>query len=372
MKVYVTATMIVLAIALGGNVAWAADDAGSEDASGRKQPGCPLAGSNEPSCCAAGQYEDCSRTDGSCDCGSDSCCCHQRRRGLVAGVEATYLKANIRDEGTLLTQGCDQLDSGRLANFTDLTGSPRIWIGFETDRGWGLRGRYWEYTAAKSNDDFFVFDYPNIVETVSANSRLHIYAVDAEVTRRFRCGDWRWLGSFGLRNTGLKVNHGFDFFQANALDEEYVIVGSATTNSLRQVDATGLTGSFEARRPFGDRGLAFAWNMRGSVLWGTDTAVASSRFMFPDVTLAQLAAVQESTTQYIFETQLGLEWSRHIECLKGCAFAHLMFEYQRWTADLRHASFEMCQTVNDNSLSLRSIEPNIDFAGVAFAIGFTR
>jgi hypothetical protein len=356
MRFYATGTVVTLAMLLGGSVARAGD--GQDYWVGGQGP---------QGSCAAGE---------GCDNCLDSGSCRRPCWGFVAGVEATYLKPNIRSESTLFADSFETIDSGRLATFTDMVGSPRIWLGVETDRGWGFRGRYWEYNARKSKDDLTFWELPDILKTVSANSRLHTYAVDAELTRRIDRCDWCALASFGLRNTGLKVNHGFDLFKAELFEEyQLILLGTATTTSMRQLDATGLTGSLEVRRPFGDCGLVFACNLRGSVLWGKDKVLGTSRLFVGDVIpvmLVQPAEASDNTTQYIVESQIGLEWSRRIECLRGCAFAHVMFEYQRWTANESAANFDLSQSFNDISVSMKSIEPNIDFAGVAVAIGFTR
>lgn len=304
----------------------------------------------------------------------DDCCldCSKpcRCRGIVAGVEATYLKPNIGN-GINFTNPIRSFNSYDYADLNSFEGAPRIWLGVENDAtGWGIRARYWELDAV--NQDGFTDVDAMFVESVDAGVYAEVNTIDLEMTRRLERlsrGNWSWLGSFGARHAALKRGESLDYLYVDAFGAAL----SSQTNSYFNFDGTGVTGSLEGRRPIGNRGFALACNLRGSVLWGTNNALATSLISDAGARAIQVVGCRENAEHYIFEVQAGLEWSRRIECLRGDVFSHLMFEYQRWSAD--QTPFDYTQTLVNTSITTvsgSSLSSVIDFTGLAFAIGFTR
>ena len=116
---------------------WGADDAatgGGEETFGEQTtPG-------DQAACGCGS-SDCGALGGD-SCGCDSCpldgsACY-RPYGLYAGVEATYLRANYYT-----------LSTGGDSNGFGYNAAPRLWLGWQTRSGWGIRGRYWDFDANK-------------------------------------------------------------------------------------------------------------------------------------------------------------------------------------------------------------------------------
>jgi hypothetical protein len=277
------------------------------------------------------------------------------------GVEATYLKPNVDDGGIVFNNAFRSFVSSDYADFDGLEGAPRIWLGFENAAtGWGIRARYWECDAAAHGG----FTDLDIMDLANANVYARVSTVDLEVTRRWARRNWSWLGSFGVRYATLERSESLDYVD---------LLGAASqTWSAFDFDGTGLTIALEGRRPFGNRGLALACNLRGSAIWGADHASAASVISEGGVYAVQLVETEENNaTHYIFEIQAGLEWSRRIECLRGNAFAHCMFEYQRWSSE-RGCPFSYEQTLNTTTVSGSSLSGALDFTGLAFAVGFTR
>jgi hypothetical protein len=303
------------------------------------------------------------------ECGSG--CCTRCCGGLVAGVEATFLKPNVRDLGVTVRNNIDPLNSKDLADFGNLSAAPRVWLGVENARGWGVRARYWQFDATSTDDEQRAFVGNSIVDTLAAESSLRAYTLDLEGTKRIAVGNWCVLGTFGVRNAEFKATHAFDMFSANVNGTHATTIGAITTENVRELHGTGLTGSVEAVYPFGCHGLSVFWNLRGSTLWGSTRAAATNRFM-DSTTALQLISAGEDSTAYIIETQAGVRWEHRVECFNACAFAQMAFEYQKWTADRSATTFDYNQTVNGMQISGHSLSTTVDFTGLAVAIGFTR
>jgi len=344
MRVYVSSLALTLVVAIAANVSLVS--AMDYVAEGEEQETSTVCtGCNDPAACC----DPCSR------------CC--RCRGLVAGVEATFLQPNNTDAGISFANAGWGFNSYELADFEDWEGAPRIWVGFENDaNGWGLRARYWELDAAARANVIG----PNL-EMVFAEAYTDVDTLDFELTRRlyrFSQRNWDWLGAIGVRHATID--------RGELLDTIDVFGATSQTRSFLDFDGTGITVALEGRRPFGDRGLALAVNLRGSALWGDNEIGTINMIRESGATAIQLVApAAEDITQYILELQVGVEWSRRIENLRGSVFAQCMLEYQYWDFDT-NCGYAYAQTLNNTTVAGESFSPDVEFTGLAVAIGFIR
>ena len=308
-------------------------------------------------------------SSGSCGCTSGNSCsncdscgnvCYTNRANCwscTIGVEATYLQPTTHDE-TLFVPG-----AFNAADFLDIEkfeAAPRVWVGFENENGRGIRARYWQYDA---EDHFTDLALIPIAGSTLAAEELETYTIDLEYTRRGQHGCWDVLGSFGVRNASLQRWQGSsNFDQLSGL--------TLATSNDNSFDGTGLTFALEGRRPLGREGLNFYGNVRGSVLWGTTKMDAVSTVFAGGTTANQLAIVNEDTTMWIFESQVGLEWNKYLKCFCGTAFARFLFEYQTWNVD--ESGFDLAQSVGGTTLVTSSLSNDVDFLGFTVAIGVSR
>jgi hypothetical protein len=298
-------------------------------------------------------------TDNCCpDCVSCSKC-----RSLMVGVEATYLRPQLHDPSSRIDAVAGDFQRFHFANLDDLEAAPRVWLGIENGRGWGLRTRYWRLEA---NDRYGDVDLPTLV-TVQASERLAAESLDLEATRRMCCGDWSLLGSFGARKGVLE--HGESLTVIDALIDAM----AASTANDRQFNGWGLTGGLEATRPICGTSLAALVSARGSVLWGNNKAVTSS--LISDFVaggpFGQLVEVDEETTLYVIEAQAGFEWTHPLRYIDGTAFARLVAEYQYWDRE-GETPYNLAQTVNATTVTLDGRSTHVDFIGLSCSIGFYR
>jgi hypothetical protein len=101
--------------------------------------------------------------------------------GLTAGGELLFLKA-YQSEGLTTGFPCQA--------------APRVWLGMATDRGWGVRARWFDYHAAAPTDDRWLAE-------VGATT------LDVEVTGAFQVGNlWSGTLSGGVRYAELRETWG--------------------------------------------------------------------------------------------------------------------------------------------------------------------
>ncbi len=291
------------------------------------------------------------------------------------GVEATFMHT--------VRQGAPSVDIHALENFNEGDPSsndadsqygvaPRIWLGLELNDCWGVRGRFWQLkdnNSALSGDPGPSFDGAGPGGNFSlANYDLDAYNIDLEATRNWCMGEWSGDVSLGGCYASLRRD---DFASLYFLDTGTTAFGS----SHRRMGGAGVTSSLEARHCLGDSGWKVFGNTRGSVLFGTTTAsaTAAASLAADDDAASDGEGSTGNSTIYIFETQLGTEWSHPLTCMRGTFFFRGAGEYQWWCAE-RATSSVAVANINDisGSVNVTSTTPsaNIGFIGVTASAGF--
>jgi hypothetical protein len=286
-------------------------------------------------------------------------------RGWVAGVEATFLRPNIRNEVITFENAYSTFTSTRSADFNEMIGAPRIWLGVENDCGWGTRVRFWTFNGSSHGVDLFGRD-PNFndAQLASACETLRAYTIDWEITKRGCIGNWELLPSFGVRYAYREIG---ESFLLNSRAEDL----SSFTSLSDRAGGTGITLGLEAARPIGDCGLALCGSIRGSFLWGDASNQYLGQMSTDTANVLQGFASGTNTNLNIFELQLGFRWSRRIECVCSEVFTTLMFEYQLWDNN-GCANPAFVQGIDTNLVYGQTLSQRVEFAGIAWAIGIKR
>jgi hypothetical protein len=282
----------------------------------------------------------------------------------VAGVEATFLKPNVAGDAVRFDNQFGEILSSRLNSFDELVGAPRIWLGLEGQRGWGVRARYWELDAfsgqSSYSEDSLLLD-PRLA---TASLGLDAYAVDVELTKHIPGDVYEWLGCFGARYGYRQIDEIFGVADlANG-------VSSATALSDK-AGGTGITLGLEGARRIADTDLQLIANARGSFLFGSHQNTYLGAMAGGGAQLVQGVVANDCSTLSIFELQAGIRWSRRITCLRADVFSQLVFEYQNWSAD-GCAAFAYDQTLGASTVSGTSLSREVEFTGLAWAIGIKR
>jgi hypothetical protein len=246
--------------------------------------------------------------------------------GFYAGAEVTLLRPFAGDlteaELSVPLLGVDLLTSDPVAQ---MTAAPRIWIGYVTASGEGLRVRYWQYEEDLNGErsDSPLGILPPGSERISHRG-LNAFDVDIEVTQHVESRIFNVDVGVGMRVAGLDRDRSIT----------YVIPGVPDTTFAFSRDFTGIgpTISADVRRPLGNSGLAFVVNPRGTMLFGTvDTAldVHDSTGLGGITTPIVHIATRSDAEAYVAEVRMGGEWSRVTPSGREW-FAHVLWENQFW------------------------------------------
>jgi hypothetical protein len=160
-----------------------------------------------------------------------------------------------------------------------LQASPDIWIGYTPERGWGVRGRWFQfnhdananYTAAPGETIRGITSFPigqtPVAGSIGANSNLAVNLFDLQLTRT--CGGELWTHLFGI---GARYVHMSQDYRANL------------TSPLTQIDLTsghnlngwGPSVTLATRRRFGASGFAIYGQTNFGLIFGQGNESSSA------------------------------------------------------------------------------------------------
>jgi len=274
-------------------------------------------------------------TEEDCDaCPEVSCC--EESGSLYAGYAFAFMKPHFKESFQAITinptNGLQSLIGYKFEH--DLT--PRMWLGYQSASGAGIRGRYWQYDNA--SDPLQLTAGPNIVsaqavtvifpgviaspvpgDVLVANSALDVETIDVEGTQAIQLGELSGIAGVGIRYARLKQTN--DARIIGALPQQLTWE--------RVLEGLGPMLSIEMLRPIGESGLSAFGSARGAVLFGSKTMRRSVSSLpvptFPPVIV--MDGVDEVSG--VFEMDLGLQMTRRISL--GDLVVRGAFEGQLWT-----------------------------------------
>jgi hypothetical protein len=230
------------------------------------------------------------------------------------------------------------------------TANPRLWLGYVTDSGLGVRVTWFEFEqssrtavlglpsapAANSSSTVTapnfggtlggltssasVTNFGGVVSGVPAaeavGSNLRLQSWDFEATGSYRSGCFSAEGSAGVRYAHLSQN----FAALGISNDVGGVVGSSTTSlalSGHNFNGAGPTLAVTLSQHLGDSGLGFYGMGRGAVLFGNKHGTAVSSSVTTDATGAVTTGPFNSQfhndslgTIGVGEAEIGLEFSR--------------------------------------------------------------
>ncbi len=248
----------------------------------------------------------------------------------------------------------------RQADFNhNLDVAPNVWLGYTSERGWGLRGRWFQfdhgssggYTAAPGETITGISSLPlgraPVNGTITTSSNLAVNVVDFEGTCSFESAKWSHLVGFGIRYTHMSQDY-----------------RATLTNPTTRIDLTSghnLNGvgpdfALETKRRIGESGFAIYGQLHGAILFGNTkeayTAVNNG-------VLQQFTRSPHNVLP-VGELEVGAEYQRNIGRAK--LFLQAGFLGQVWFGGGNSSNFD---AVNFSSAS----NNNIGFVGLALRAG---
>jgi hypothetical protein len=225
--------------------------------------------------------------------------------------------------------------------------SPLIWIGAENSEGLGIRGRWWQLwnssnrqaintdptgsTVASSASPLGLSissPGPTLSDGAGADvfffhRDLRLAVWDLEATQTLQLGRWALMLTGGARYAHLsqdynafRVNTNPDL--AGGLDVQQ---DTSVLRSGHNFDGAGPMVSMDARRPLGDSGFALYGNIRGSILFGTTHARASTESVFAgtmadgtpfNMVTSEEASAHSTSVLPVVEIEVGAEYGRPV------------------------------------------------------------
>lgn len=279
-----------------------------------------------------------------CECGAAVCDLGCGHSGWYAGVEATYLAPLYGQDFACFTL-VDVPTRSRLQVRSDfdtaeeLTGAPRVVLGYTDDCGVGIQARYWELNNAISDTALPLPITGNQIQHLGGEDSFEAYTIDLELTKPFTYRGLNLFGTLGARHASI------DHTRANrvlgGMNGDIISLGSQQSE---QFNGTGFTTSLSSLTPFRRcRGLSFYTTGRTSVVFGEAdtlaTATALSAGPGGNNGLVNGQLNEDDEAMFISEIGAGLQWSRCVRSFKGRMFARLGVEYQYWDASDANAAW---------------------------------
>ncbi len=275
-------------------------------------------------CGGCGDCDSCQGGCGGCgNCGRGGCggCCDWREAGttpgLYVGFELVWVKPYFRNQSAYYID-YNQPDTIAVTSFdTNFDVTPRVWLGYTTDCGLGVRARYWQYdhsTPGKSavstsdyslmavcaTDVFYGFASTNGVgQTLTATHGLELHTFDVEVTQDFNW--WRTSVTLGAGVRYVKMQQ----------DYTATIYGEAPIDMIslsHGFEGAGPTVAIDLRRRIRESPFYITAGARESILF-----VRAGQDMYEDYWGYgdhQSSICEE--IRAITEIRLGVEYRRHM------------------------------------------------------------
>lgn len=196
--------------------------------------------------------------------------------GLFGTIEVTFLRPHLAGSPSFFAS------AGAASRFidSDYQTNARYQLGYKSDTGVGVRGRYWSYD----------HDFSYIPPWAPGEYRIQLSATDLEMTLDQRLRHFDLEVSAGLRYGKLTYSNGTPTLFG------LIGVGQVTFEGI------GPTASIGGRRALGNTGLSLFGNVRGSVLVG-DLRNGAVLWNMP-------AGSIEDEVMTVAENQLGVGYTR--------------------------------------------------------------
>lgn len=189
--------------------------------------------------------------------------------------------------------------------------APNLWLGYVSERGWGLRGRWFQfdhdstasYAAAPGETISGISGFPQgnvpVTGAILATSQLGINVLDFQATYSNDGPKWSYLLGIGVRYTHL----GQDYRATLGND-----ITRIDLSSSHNLNAAGPSFSLEGKRRIGESGFAVYGQLHGAILFGSahEDYSATNNGNYQEFTRSQRDVLP------VGEIELGLEYGQNV------------------------------------------------------------
>lgn len=237
----------------------------------------------------------------------------QASSGLVGGFDVLFLRAYGDRYDQFVHAALPLADATPPSN--DFEISPRVWLGYVGESGFGMRGRWFQYQHDLKAGTGVFEDWPEEGLEGHARNYLDVYAVDIEFMQQVDLGCWDANAGAGIRAGGVKRRSSQEAFLDGASE--------GSQHFMTRFEGVGPTVFAELRRPIMGTRLSLIANARGSILFGDHRAEAQD-FDGDPMTWKTHGVVA------VGEIQLGAEYARELG-YGATGFVQCLWEGQLWT-----------------------------------------
>jgi hypothetical protein len=163
-------------------------------------------------------------------------------------------------------------NNSRQVDFSQhLQASPNVWLGYVSERGWGVRGRWFQfdhgtdasYTAAPGETITGISSLGlgrmPVNGVITASSNLAVNVGDFQATCSFEDARWSHLLGFGVRYTHMSQDYRATLANANTRID---------LTSGHNINGAGPSFALETKRRIGASGFAIYGHANGAIIFG--------------------------------------------------------------------------------------------------------
>ena len=189
--------------------------------------------------------------------------------------------------------------------------SPNVWLGYVSERGWGFRGRWFQFDQGGSAS-YFAAPGESIAGispvasgrlpiggTVTASSNLAVNVIDIEATGTLEMNQWSHLLGIGVRYTHMSQDYRATLADANTRID---------LTSGHNLNGAGPSFSLETKRRIGESGFAVYGQLHGAIVFGH----ASEAYSTVNNGIPQQLTRGHSDILPVGEMEVGAEYQRNV------------------------------------------------------------
>lgn len=257
--------------------------------------------------------------------------------GLYGGYEFVFVRPHYDDQAAFYVDTFSP-DSVRAEPFeTQFKLTPRIWLGYTTQNGLGVRVRFWQYdhnTSPRSftpgagvgvfsrveATPFNSYAFADAGETLTATHSMKLDTIDLDVTQ-----DFNWHQSKIVVFGGLRYVSTAQRYLAEVVDGGGVFHDSTFLD--HSFEGVGPTLGLDLKRQIGDSRFFLVTGGRASVLFGNYWEDAGENYH----NWGEVEVIEEPQVKAVGEAGIALEYEREIRgnailLVRGGYEGHMWFQ----------------------------------------------
>ena len=208
-----------------------------------------------------------------------------------------------------------------------LDAAPNVWLGYVSERGWGVRGRWLQFDHGSSAGynslpgetitgiSALGLGRVPVNGAVASSSKLAINVLDFEATCSIETAKWVHLLGMGVRDTHMSQDYRATLSNANT---------QVTLNSGHNLNGAGPDFSLETKRRIGESGFAIYGQMHGAILFGR----AKEIYTAVNNGVPQQFTRSQADVLPVGELEFGVEYQRNVGRTR--LFVQAGFQGQVW------------------------------------------